>query len=290
MKFRTIGITAVLLSFGLAASCTHSESTPAASVEAPSNKEIVSAALDRVLVNTDVSAVDEYFGPTYIQHNPGVPDGVEALKGLVESLSQSGEFEAEYVRIIADGDLVASHGRYVGFGPKPLVAFDIFRLEDGKIVEHWDNLIEEQGSNPSGHTQLDGATEITDIDETEANKATVVDFITRSLINGEQVDITQYISPVTYTQHNPQVGDGLEGFGAFMQQIASQGIMMKYDKIHLVVGEGNFVLTASEGSFGGQPTAYYDLFRLEEGLIVEHWDVITDMPGDDAEHNESGKF
>lgn len=65
---------------------------------------------------------------------------------------------------------------------------------------------------------------------------------------------------------------------------------MAYSKIHKVIGESNFVLTMSEGSFGGEPQSFYDLFRLENGLIVEHWDVIVPMPGPDAKHNEAGKF
>jgi predicted SnoaL-like aldol condensation-catalyzing enzyme len=86
------------------------------------------------------------------------------------------------------------------------------------------------------------------------------------------------------------VADGLEGFGAFMAQMAEQGITMDYTEVHQVIGEGNFVLTLSEGALGGEPTAFYDLFRLEDGLIVEHWDVIAPMPGADAPHNEAGKF
>ena len=56
---------------------------------------------------------------------------------------------------------------------------------------------------------------------------------------------------------------------------------MVYDKVHKVLAEGNFVLTMSEGKFGKAPgdhVAYYDLFRLEDGMIVEHWDVIQNIP------------
>jgi len=140
------------------------------------------------------------------------------------------------------------------------------------------------GPDPSGWRNF------TDLDQTEANKAKVEEFITRSLIDHAEVNITDYISPVTYLQHNPMVADGLEGFGAFMAQNAAKGISMEYSKVHKVMGEGNFVLAMSEGSFGGEPQAFYDLFRLEAGLIVEHWDVIAPMPGADAKHNEDGKF
>lgn len=254
------------------------------------NKAFVLEALENTLLAGNVDAVDQYFAEDIIQHNEMFANGIEAQKGVVGFLAGNGNFKAEYVRVIADDDIVAVHARYEGFGETAMIAFDVFRVEDGKIVEHWDNLVPEAALNPSGRTQIDGATEITDMDKTEANKALVEEFITKSLIEHAEVNITDYISPVTYIQHNPMVADGLEGFGAFMAQMAEQGISMEYTQVHQVIGEGNFVLTLSEGTLGGEPTAFYDLFRLEDGLIVEHWDVIAPMPGPDARHNEAGKF
>jgi predicted SnoaL-like aldol condensation-catalyzing enzyme len=275
----------------LAASATIAALTPlAAQADTAANKAFVIEALTETLVNGNVAAVDTYFAPAYIQHNADVPSGTDAFKGLVDMLSNNDAFNVEFVRVIGDGDIVAVHSRYDGFGPEPLVAFDVFRLEDGKIAEHWDNMIAVQAVNPSGRSQLDGATDVTDLDQTDANKAKIEAFITKSLINHEEVNITDYISPVTYIQHNPAVADGIEGFGAFMGQLAEQGIAMEYTKIHQIIGEGNFVLAMSEGAFGGEPQAFFDLFRLDEGLIVEHWDVIAPMPGADAEHNDAGKF
>ena len=254
------------------------------------NKALAIEALSKTLGKVDADNVDKYFTPQYIQHNPDVPDGSAALKGLIGHLAQSGKFKATTIRVLAEGNMVAFHNRYVGFGPEPMIAFDVFRVENGRIAEHWDNLIAEQAPNPSGRSQIDGATEITDRGKTAANKAKAEEFITKILINHEQVDVTQFISPSTYLQHNPRVADGLAGFGAFMKDLASKGIEMEYSKLHFSIAEGNFVLTASEGAFGGKPMSFYDLFRLEDGLIVEHWDVIADMPGPDAKHNEAGKF
>lgn len=262
----------------------------AALADSAANKALVLEALENTLLAGNVDAVDQYFAEDYIQHNPMFPDGIDGQKGVVAFLSGTDGFKADYVRVIADDDMVAIHGRYEGFGPTATIGFDVFRVEDGKIAEHWDNLIPEAPPNPSGHTQIDGATEITDLDQTDANKAKVEEFITRSLINHEDINITDYISPVTYIQHNPMVADGLEGFGAFMAQMAEQGVSMEYSTLHYVIGEGNFVLTMSEGALGGEPQAFYDLFRLEDGLIVEHWDVIAPMPGPDAPQNQSGKF
>jgi predicted SnoaL-like aldol condensation-catalyzing enzyme len=262
----------------------------AALADTDANRALVLEALENTLLAGDEDAVGDYFATDIIQHNPMFANGIDAQRGVVSFLAGNGTFDAEYLRVIADDDLVAVHARYVGFGPTPMIGFDVFRVEDGLIVEHWDNLIEEQPLNPSGRSQIDGATEITDLDLTYANKALVEEFLTRVLINHEQVDFTQYINPANYLQHNPQVADGLEGFGAFMAEMAAQGISMDYTEIHQVIGEGNFVLTMSEGTLGEAPTAFYDLFRVEEGLIVEHWDVIAPMPGPDAPHNEAGKF
>ncbi|WP_417414427.1 nuclear transport factor 2 family protein [Hoeflea sp.] len=281
MKLKTLLVSATVLA-GL--------SLPAIADDSAANKALVLEALENTLLAGDVDAVDRYFAADIIQHNPMFANGIEAQKGVVGFLAGSGNFNAEYIRVIADDDIVAVHARYEGFGPKPVIGFDVFRVENGKIAEHWDNLIDEQPLNPSGRSQIDGATEITDHDLTEANKATVEDFLTRVLIKHEQVDFTQYINPTNYLQHNPQVADGLEGFGAFMAEMAQQGISMDYTEIHKVIGEGNFVLTLSEGTLGADATVFYDLFRLEDGLIVEHWDVIGPMPGVDAAHNEAGKF
>jgi len=87
-----------------------------------------------------------------------------------------------------------------------------------------------------------------------------------------------YFAGDRYAQHNPQVADGLSGLGAALESMASMGLTMKYDRVHRVLGEGNFALTMSEGQFAGQHVAFYDLFRVEDGLIAEHWDVIEPIP------------
>ena len=86
------------------------------------------------------------------------------------------------------------------------------------------------------------------------------------------------------------IGDGLTGLGTALEEMAKNGVTMIYEKNHIVLGEGNFVLAVSEGQFGGEHTSFYDLFRLENGKIAEHWDIIeTILP--EAEHqNTNGKF
>jgi len=262
-----------------------------ANADTAANKELVIKGLTEVLIQGNAEAVDTYFADPYIQHNPIAASGVEALKGLVSKMPGNPDGVFEPARIIAEGDLVVTHYVYENFGPVPLVAFDVFRIDNGKIVEHWDNMIPlAEAPNASGRTQVDGESAVTDLAQTAENKAKVEDFITRALIKGEQVDYTQYINPAKYLQHNPQVADGLEGFGAFMQYLGENEISFYYTDLHMLVAEGNFVFAASEGVFGDKPTAYFDLFRLEDGLIVEHWDVIADMPSGDLPAGYPGKF
>lgn len=267
--------------------------TPALA-DTAANKAIVQSMTQEVFKARDASAVDTFFAADYIQHNPMVPSGTAPIKAFLEKAATIETPDLppnETHRILAEGNLVATHSTLYGFGPEPLVAFDIFRIEDGKIAEHWDNLIPLRDTpNPAGRTQVDGATEITDLDKTEANKALVTDLLQRMFIDGEKLDVTQYISPVTYLQHNPDAGDGLQGLQALMQANAAKGMSMKYSALHIVVAEGNFVLTASEGALGDTPTAFYDLWRVEDGLIVEHWDVIAPIQTTDLPDNYPGKF
>ncbi len=224
----------------------------------------------------------------YIQHNLAVGDGLSGF-GEVMQHAPEGGFKAKVVRAFEDGDYVFTHTQYDFFGPK--AGFDIFRFENGLIVEHWDNLLPIQAPNPSGRTQLDGTTTLEDQDKTAANKKVARGFIENVVINHEMDKIATYINPTKYIQHNPGVADGLDGFGNAMKYFAENGLVMTYDKLHMVLGQGNFVLTVSEGKFGkGDHTAFYDLFRLENGQIVEHWDVITTIPAKAEWKNENGKF
>jgi len=252
-----------------------------------SNKEKVIALLNSF--NTGDKTPITYINPKkYIQHNLGVADGLEGF-GEVMKMAPPEGFKANVVRAFQEGDYVFTHTEYEFFGPK--VGFDVFRFADGKIVEHWDNLAEITPPNPSGRTQLDGETDISDKAKTSSNKEIVNSFIQEVLMEGKSDNITAYVNPKKYIQHNSQVADGLDGLGKALEYFAENGLIMQYDKVHRILGEGNFVLAMSEGKFGtGEHVAYYDLFRLENDLIVEHWDVIQSIPAKEDWKNDNGKF
>ena len=248
-------------------------------------KKVAIDTVRALFVDFAVAKAKELLSTDYIQHNPNVPTGAAPVLGFLPALQEAG-LKVTTHRVLAQANLVVLHSTYSNaqaFGAPTLVAFDVFRVQDGKITEHWDNLQAPPAEpNPSGHTMTDGETEICDLNKTASNKQVVADFVEDVLIKGDMSTLTSLINPDKYIQHNPQVPDGLDGLGNAL------GIFMVYEKMHLIVAEGNFVFTASEGKFGGAHTAFFDLFRLENDLIVEHWDTITTIPGEMA--HENGKF
>jgi predicted SnoaL-like aldol condensation-catalyzing enzyme len=223
----------------------------------------------------------------YIQHNLGAEDGLAGFRTLLRSLPK-GSARVTTVRVFEDGDYVFAHTDYDFFGPK--IGFDVFRFEDGKIVEHWDNLQETAGPGPSGHSMIDGPTEATGPEKTEEHKRLVRGFFEEVMVGGKLDNLAAYFDGDRYTQHTPQVADGLSGLLAAMQQMAQAGIAVRYDRIHQVLGEGDFVLVISEGSIAGQPTSFYDLVRIEDGKIAEHWDVVETIPPASEWKHQNGKF
>ncbi|WP_394749204.1 nuclear transport factor 2 family protein [Spongiimicrobium salis] len=244
-------------------------------------------ALLRSLETGDSTAVNYIHPEKYIQHNLGVADGLEGFGAVLQN-APNGGFKAKVIRTFEDGDYTFAHTVYDFFGPK--IGFDVFRFENGKIVEHWDNLIAMKSPNPSGRTQVDGETTITDLEKTAENKTLVRNFVSNILVQGQMDRLGDFIEGDQYLQHNPDIADGLSGLGAALEAMQKNGIAMVYHKVHKVLGEGNFVLAISEGSFAGVKVSYYDLFRVAQGKIVEHWDVVEEIAPESEWKHHNGKF
>jgi len=233
-------------------------------------------------------AVARYTGDRYTQHSTGVADGVEGFVAFFEPFVRNNpKRDIRVVRSLVDGNFVFVHVyQDINDGVAKWVTTDLFATDQNdKIVEHWD-VIAAYSHEPSvnGHTQVDGPTQISDEDRTEENKALVASFVDDVLVHHRTERIADYVSAETYIQHDPQVPDGLEALQEFMD---GSGRDMVYRDVFKIIGQGDFVMVYSQG-FLRQELSVFDLFRVKDGQIVEHWDNMEPMP--EGPQPNSGKF
>ena len=254
-------------------------------------KERIQTIINAVNSN-DQDKLKELVHPDYIQHNPSVPTGREPFLGVIAAL-QKHNTKIKIVRSIQDGNDVITHTFIENaalFGAPEVVTFDIWRFNnDGMLTEHWDAMMPNTPPNTSGRTLTEGPTEVMDLDKTEENKKLIVDLFD-TMINGTPEEggaAFQKAFAMDYKQYNPNAGDGWEGF--MTTQMASGSPRWVFTKQHKVLGQGNYVLSIAEGTENGIPSAYYDLVRIEDGKIVDHWDVVQAIPTEGLA-NQNGMF
>lgn len=222
----------------------------------------------------------------YIQHNPQTHEGGEGLAALFKRLSQTSP-RVNIVRIFSDGDYVFGHTEY-DFSTRR-IGFEVFRFEGSQTVQHWDNIQSRMGPNLSGHSMVDGPVEVMDLDKTEVNRSLVMDFVHSVLIGGNLQILPGFVGE-TFTEHSPNHHDGISALRDMLSRSDSGSRVVDYRKLHRVLAEGNFVLSVCEGFQGGVHTSFYDLFRFEHELIVEHWDTTEKVPPTEEWKNDNGKF
>lgn len=219
----------------------------------------------------DSDLVQSMVHEDYLQHNPRVPTGRAAFLSLFPELRRHGTI-IENLRIFQDGDHVIMHHRWRNafpFGSAEKIAFHIIRFDNsGLIAEHWSVMNEPFGLNRSGRSEVDGECEceIETSFETENNKKMIKDLFQEALVG--KVTLPRYFHPV-YHQHHHDLSDGANHFAE---------LKLSLKTLHTVFGSGNFVLSISEGSHKGAPMAFYDLFRMKDQLIVEHWSIYQEIP------------
>jgi predicted SnoaL-like aldol condensation-catalyzing enzyme len=285
----------ILLIAGFIAACNSTKSSSDINQQSKTStmneKETVGTFLGAVLKN-DPATMRKLANANYVQHNPFIPTGLEPFIQMLPVLQENGT-TAENIRMFRDGNYVFMHNIWKNanpFGADEMVSFDIIRLdENGKVAEHWDAMTPLVKETASGRTQTNGPTIAQDLDKTEANKALAKAMVEDILMGKNPNKITDYISAEQYNQHNPAIKDGLAGIMEAVEYLISQNNMFQYTKIHKILGEGNFVLTVSEGQWNGTTNVFYDLLRFENGKAVEHWDVIQEIPSENLANN-NGMF
>ncbi|MFF0989590.1 nuclear transport factor 2 family protein [Kocuria nitroreducens] len=237
--------------------------------------DTVRAVATDVFVRRDPSTVDRHYTEDFIQHSPLAQDGRDGIRQFVRSIPD--DFRVDLVRMLDDHGTMGAHSAYEGLGPEPLVGFDVFRVEDGRIAEHWDVFEPLRTRSDGARPQLDGPVAVTDRDRTQDNKRIAAEWVESALVAGDHRAVQDHMSSRGCTEHAARTPDGPQP---------------AYRRLRRVVGEGNFVLTVAEAVTGGDrgdgaagTVACYDLWRLGDGRIVEHWGVAQPVPERTAHAN-----
>lgn len=204
----------------------------------------------------------------YIQHNPQTHEGGEGLAQLFARLSKTNP-KVEIVRLFEDGNYVFGHTIYDFASVR--IGFEVFRYVGDQVVEHWDNIQARDGE------MVGGTTEIFDLEYTEVNRGIVRQLIQEVFIGRELDRFSDFVAE-DIAEHSTE------------RALVEKAEVMSYKKNHRLLAEGNFVLSVSEGFNGEIHTSFYDLFRLENQKIVEHWETTEKVPAKSEWKNDNGKF
>lgn len=231
-------------------------------------------------------ATEMFTGDLLKQHTTGVMDGIEGYVQFFTPFVQSHKNrDVRIIRAIEDNNLVFIHA-YNNFSGQQVASTNFFGFDQNdKVVEQWNVLGRYSGNTPSQHNSVDGEYMIKDEHLTNDNKFVVKDMIENLLMpGGDRTKIYSYISDLEYTEHDEFTADGLENFRQIIMNNQNQIV---YQRVALMVGQGNFVATLSQIILNGQSFARSDVFRLENHKIVEHWDAMEPLKRHPV---NSGKF
>lgn len=237
-------------------------------------------------------ALNAHTGDRYTQHSTGVGDGQQGFANFFEPfLERNPVRDIQVIRAIEDENYVFLHvHQSLNNGESQWVTGDLFDTDDNdKVIEHWDVIQEYATQTKSGRSMIDGPTEIEELHKSAENKAIVRDFCDIVLIGGQLDKADEFISTHQYHQHNPTIADGLEGLKNNVAEKVAIGQNGRYWKVHKLIGQGNFVVTLSHAQVGDSHYCYFDIFRLKNGKIVEHWDVQEKILPPEQWNNQ-GKF
>lgn len=256
------------------------------------NRALVVGVYDRLFNEGDLTVVDEHVRPDYIQHNPQAPDGRDALRQLVAGLrGLFPDARLAIQRAIAEDDLVLVHSNLVLEPGTPGTAvFDIFRVEDGKLAEHWDVAQPVPEFTASGRSMFSTESrprvnEPLRWASTARSRRVVRALVDQGIVGRDLGAFERYVAE-DYYQHNPLFPDGREaaqqGFAFLFDQFPDYSVDVKR-----VIAQDDLVAVHSHYRTGpdDRGNAVVDLFRVRHGAVVEHWDVIQPVPVESANDN-----
>lgn len=255
------------------------------------NKRLVYDMWRTLIEARDTEAAEQYIAEGYIQHNPNADTGragvFEFFSGLGAPLEIQDRVERKLVALVAEGDLVSIVQVDEQLEPSPYTTtwFDMFRIEDGLIAEHWDHGRLPPDGTPRNYVPtVENPDQENSLESADAQLATnkrLVHEMWRILLDAQQVEEAPNYLAEGYIQHNPLANTGLEGFLAFFRTFAQpQEVQPNIANFIEVIAEGDLVVLATVREYPDATdtpysTTWFDMFRVRDGLLVEHWDTAT---------------
>ncbi len=250
-------------------------------------------------------AFARYFAPGLIQHDPWIGDGnggdEEYLEGRREESPEDFDATDQYVavthNVMVDAEFVVIKS-HVFIGPKDegRIFIDIWRLEDGIFIEHWDVIepIDQQHFNglTKGRTRdeslLLGETLTEPIygnpdpsfDSAESHRV-VMEYMTMGQEPGRLAEAIQTFLAEDFVQHCGRIPPGKQGALDYLSARAeARALDNRTSLFERVIADGDMVLTHRRVTSDSDPrgTVFADLFRVRGGKVIEHWDVVQPIP------------
>ncbi|MEO0855096.1 MAG: hypothetical protein AAFY15_16555, partial [Cyanobacteria bacterium J06648_11] len=232
-------------------------------------------------------ALEQYIGQRYTQHSTGVANGKQGfLEFFIPFLKRTPDRDIRVIHALEEGPYVFCHVfQSLNGGKAKWVTMDMFETDtNDRIIEHWDAIVPYTEKTISGQDAIAGTTQLEDLDRKDANKAIVKEYTKLVLTEGRFECVDEFVAP-HFIQRSPDLADGRDALVTALESGAAGRCEMLFNAI----GEGNFVATYSKTRQNARDYATFDLYRLADELIVEHWQASEPIAPRDQWGN-SGKF
>jgi predicted SnoaL-like aldol condensation-catalyzing enzyme len=284
-RLLTSGLVAAL---GLSAcSSTSTDTTSSdAGTALEANKTKVTFFYTQLFNENNYSVIDTHLDPSYIQHNPTVPDGAEPLRQFVMGLRvRFPDNHNTLERVSAQGDLVMIHHHAISVpGMAGTAIIDLFRVSNGKIIEHWDALQPVPATTASGNDMFSTLSKTGDT-STTASQGVVVGYFTALTEQHDLTAVDRFVAP-DLVQHDPSLANGAAAVKSALGASFQANPQLKFSSLK-VVAEADLVTLRyhRQNSQEDLGQAVTDIYRVGQGKIVEHWSVVQDVPATAANSN-----
>lgn len=239
--------------------------------------------LEGIMKGNYKEAIYKYTGDRYTQHSTFVKDGqVGFIEFFEDFVKRNPIREIEIIRGFEDGKYIFLQAfQKLNNGEYKYVTTDFFDTDDnGKIIEHWDVITEYYEPNKNGTDAINGSTVIRDLKDTESNKD-MIHRLMNDLIHGNYNELDVYFKE-NVISHRKNAVNTLTDLKEYLSN-------QVYETCFLLVGQGNFVSTLSRVYDHDVEMCQTDIFRLDDGKIVEHW-INKEVVLPEATDYNIGKF